>query len=169
MRAPLITALAAVASVAAAAAPSQAAPSKADATFIRHAVEGDNGEIGMGEMAQKKAASPAVRDLGRMLVADHTGSRAKARDIARGLHVDAPTSPSPDGAKAADKLARLNGPAFDREWLKAAVKDHKHDIAEFRREADHGSGPAQAHARETLPALQKHLDAAEAAQKGLKG
>ena len=170
MRTALFAGLAAAAAVSTAVAgPALAAKPDANAKFIRTAVEGDTSEIGMGSMAEKKAASPAVRDLGHTLVTDHTASRAKARTVAKAMHVDVPTSPSPDGAKVADRLSKLNGPGFDREWLKAAVSDHKHDIAEYKKEAEHGSGAAQAHARETLPVLQKHLDAAEAAQKTLKG
>ena len=138
------------------------AATSGSATFLKKAVAGDTGEISMGQMLQQKGATPAVRDFGKMLVADHTDSRQKAEAIAQTMKVDAPESPEPDAVKTADKLSKLSGAAFDHAAKQAAVKDHKKDIAEYEKEARSGKGAAADHARATLPVLKKHLSAAEA-------
>lgn len=153
--------LAAAAACALVALPAAAFAASSDTAFIQKAVKGDTSEIELGRLAQRKGASPAVRDFGRMLVSDHTQSRAKAEDVARTLHVDAPETPTADAAKEARKLSGMSGPAFDQEMARFAVHDHKEDIADYQREADQGHGPAAEHARKTLPTLRQHLAAAQ--------
>jgi putative membrane protein len=41
------------------------------------------------------------------------------------------------------------------------VEDHQKDIAEFKKEAGSGHGPAQQLATQTLPTLEKHLQIAK--------
>jgi putative membrane protein len=41
------------------------------------------------------------------------------------------------------------------------VKDHKKEIAEYRKAAKKQGDPAGAYASETLPTLQKHLETAQ--------
>ncbi len=42
--------------------------------FIKDAIQGDIGEIQLGQLAEQKASKPDVRDFGEMLVTDHTQS-----------------------------------------------------------------------------------------------
>ena len=83
-----------------------------------------------------------------------------------------------------EKLSRLSGREFDREYVNAMVDDHKKDVREFEREggmAANESGASEinrdkpepgvdsrALARELLPMLHKHLQAAETLQRELK-
>jgi putative membrane protein len=61
-----------------------------------------------------------------------------------------------------NRLASLNGPAFDRAYMTDMVKDHRQDIAEFKREAASGSDPAlKQFASTTLPTLEQHLQLAQ--------
>ncbi len=82
-----------------------------------------------------------------------------------------------------NRLSKLSGPGFDREYINAMVDDHKKDVREFEREAgmsarnndsdisrqkpDSGTD-SRAIAREMLPTLQKHLQAAENIQRQLQ-
>lgn len=68
-----------------------------------------------------------------------------------------------------DRLSKLNGAAFDREYMSDMVKDHRADVAEFEKEANTARDPdVKAFAAKTLPTLQEHLRLAEATQNGLK-
>jgi putative membrane protein len=59
-------------------------------------------------------------------------------------------------------LSKLSGPAFDKAYMKDAVKDHEKDVNEFKDEAQYGSDPnVKQFAANTLPTLQEHLAAAK--------
>jgi putative membrane protein len=81
-----------------------------------------------------------------------------------------------------NKLSKLSGNAFDREYINAMVDDHRKDVREFEQEAGVTSNDntdlsrekpeagvdARSLAREMLPTLQKHLQAAETIQRQLQ-
>ena len=54
----------------------------ADKAFLKKAMEGDNSEIHLGQIAAQKGASAGVRDFGQMLVSDHTKGKADALPVA---------------------------------------------------------------------------------------
>jgi len=96
------------------------------------------------------------------MVTDHS----KANDDLKALSSKKGMTPPSglDGASQAtkDKLSRLNGADFDHAYMQDMVKDHQKDIAEFQKEADHGSDPdVKAFASKTLPTLQDHLRMAQ--------
>ena len=58
---------------------------------------------------------------------------------------------------------------FDRVYMQDMSKDHRTDVAEFRREANRGADPdVQAFASKTLPTLEDHWKTAEEIQKEVK-
>ncbi len=136
----------------------ETAPTPAD--FMRKAIEGDNSEIRLGALAQERAASPGVRDFGKMLQQDHAKARLEADKVAQGLGQKAPTGMSSEAEAEFHKLQGLNGAAFDKEFVSYMVDDHQKDIADFTAEAAQ-TGPAATMAQRQLPTLQKHLQTAQ--------
>jgi putative membrane protein len=136
------------------------AASQADRTFMTKAIQGDMAEVQMGQLAQQKGQTDAVKSFGQMLVTDHQANQQKAEDLAKQIGVRAPTAPSAEQKADYDHLAKLSGTAFDRHFASMMVADHKKDVQAFKREAKNKDQVAQ-FANETLPTLQKHLDAAE--------
>ena len=133
---------------------------KASQKFIKAAIEGDIAEIDVGKLAQEKGQSEAVKQFGAMLVKDHGAHKAKAEEVASQLGVTPPTG-STFGEKATyAKLKLLSGDTFDRSFAKTMVKDHQEDIKEFQKEASKNDAAGQL-AKETLPTLRKHLQAAQ--------
>jgi putative membrane protein len=65
-----------------------------------------------------------------------------------------------------DRLSKLSGDNFDREFAKAMVDDHKNDIREFEKEAKKKNDPAAEFANQTLPTLRKHLEMAQSLATG---
>ena len=52
----------------------------------------------------------------------------------------------------------MSGEAFDREYVKMMVKDHKKDVADFQKESMRGAdADVKSFATRTLPTLQEHL------------
>lgn len=142
-----------------------AASAKADTKFLTDAIQGNLGEISIGELAQKNASSEEARNFGQMLLQDHSANNDKAKSLAQAQGVTVPTEPKPEAKHIYKKLSKLSGPAFDREFAKAMVKDHKKDIAEFEKQSQ-GNDDVAKFAQETLPTLKKHLQTAESLDEG---
>ena len=138
-----------------------AAPVKSDADFLTAAVQGDTGEIAMGQMMVDKGATPQVKAFGRMLVLDHTQSRQQAQAAAHLVNITPAETAGADAVQAMAALHAKTGVEFDHAAKLISLEDHKKDIARFEQEAAAGHGPAADHARTTLPILKKHLQAAE--------
>jgi putative membrane protein len=133
--------------------------------FIKEAIQGNLAEVAVGKLAQEKGKSDGVRSFGQMLATDHAAANQKATTIANTLGVTPPTEPSTKQKRTYDKLAKLSGDAFDREFAKAMVTDHKKDIKEFEKESK-ANDAAAVFAKETLPTLHKHLEAAQSLASG---
>src|SRR6476646_6181963 len=101
---------------------------KEDQTFLTKAIEGNLAEIEMGKLAQDKAQSQELKDFGAMLVKDHTDANTKAMDLAKQINLTVPTQPTKKQMTEHDRLSKLNGAQFDREFTQHMVTDHKEDI-----------------------------------------
>ena len=130
--------------------------------FLQNAIQGDNSEMMLGRLAQRKADSQSVQEFGETLFDDHSKAKAQAARVAERLGVPVPERPMDKALDERDRLSRLSGEQFDREFVRYMVRDHRHDIGEFRKEADAHQGMVSRLAREQLPTLKKHLDMAVA-------
>lgn len=129
-----------------------------DQRFVKTAAEGGMAEVKLGHLAQEKGASQTVKDFGARMVADHSKANDELKGIASSKNVSLPDSLSTKDQTLYDRLSKLSGPQFDREYIHAMVRDHEQDVAEFRRESQSASDPAiKDFASKTLPTLEEHL------------
>ena len=136
--------------------------SSADQTFVTKAYQGGMAEVEVGKLATEKASNPKVKQFGQRMVDDHTKANEELKSIAsnKGLSLPGTLDASAEATKT--RLSNKNGGAFDLAYMEDMVKDHQHDVAEFQREANHGSDPdVKAFAAKTLPTLQEHLKLAQ--------
>lgn len=101
-----------------------------------------------------------MRSFGQMLIQDHTAANEKATSLAKTQGVTAPAAPKAEAKQEFDRLSKLNGDAFDKEFAKHMVADHKNDIAEFETQAK-GNDDVASFAKDTLPTPRKHLQTAQ--------
>lgn len=137
-----------------------------DAKFLMDAARGDVAEIKMGELAQQKGQSEAVREFGRMLVEDHSKAGKKTAELASELKVVPPAQPSAEQMQKHDALARLSGEEFDRQFAAEMVKAHEQEIEKYRKQAQSGDSDVSKLAEELLPTLEEHLAVARSLQSG---
>ena len=130
--------------------------------FVAKAIQGDNSEIMLGRVAERKGSSTGVQEFGKTLFDDHSKAKAQASQVAMQLGMKIPEKPMAQALEERDRLVRLSGEQFDREFVRYMVADHRHDIDDFRKEAAAHMGMVSKLAREQLPTLQKHLDMAVA-------
>ena len=138
---------------------------KTDKEFLSDAIQGNLGEISIGELAQKNGKSEGVRSFGKMLVQDHSAANDKAMTLAKAHDLTPPTEAKAEAKQVHDKLAKLSGDDFDNEFAKAMVEDHKKDIKEFEEQAK-GSDDVANFAEDTVPTLKKHLETAQSLSAG---
>lgn len=129
--------------------------------FIKQAIEGNLAEVQVGQLAQQKGTSDAVKNFGRQLETDHSAANQKAMSVASSLNVTPPTEPSKKQQAVYQKLSKLSGTAFDREFVKDMLADHKKAVAAYEKESKRQNDPAASYAGETLPTLQDHLQTAQ--------
>jgi putative membrane protein len=161
-----LTAAIATVAITLAAAPAMAQPiGPADKTFATKAAAGGEAEVQLGQLARKNAEAPQVREFGERMVSDHTRANQALQEIGKQQEMTLPTVPDAANRATLERLANLNGRAFDSAYMHDMVQDHETDIADFRREAETGRDPAlKAFAQEYLPMLEQHLRMAKAAE-----
>jgi len=141
-----------------------------DATFVFKASAGGLAEVNLSALAVKRASDPAVKRFAQTMVDDHTKANKELLDLANKTGLRAAPRMDAEHQKLAETLGGLSGPAFDREFMTAQVKDHKETIALFEKEAKGGKNEdLKAWAEKTLPTLRHHLKMAEETQGKLKG
>jgi len=138
-----------------------AAASTVDTQFVTEAMQGDNGEVAIGQLAQAQASSQAAKDFGKMLETDHGAHKDKLAALASANGIATTSDPSPEGKANLDKLKPLKGAEFDKAFKAAMIEDHQKDIAKYEKQAASGDAQTAALAKETLPTLRKHLATAK--------
>lgn len=146
--------------------PAQAIADSHTSQFLTEALQGDNSEVKLGNLAAMQGSTKGVRDFGQMLVDDHGKHKDQAAQVAMSMGVAVPDSVTPEASLEYDKLMGMSGADFDKEFVSYMVKDHQKDIDKYKQEAASSDpAPVTDMAKQTLPALQKHLDTAKSLQK----
>ena len=140
-----------------------------DRKFLEEAAKGGLAEVEMGKLASERAESPDVKQFGQRMVQDHGKANDELKQLAQSKGVEIPTETDKSHQKKMEKLQKLNGAQFDKQYMDDMVKDHKKDVKEFQKEAKKAKDPdVKNFASQTVPTLQEHLQMAEAAQKTAK-
>ncbi len=133
--------------------------SSADKEFMNKAAQGGMAEVKLGELAASKAQSPEVKAFGQRMVVDHGKANTDLKALAAEKSVSLPADVSSEQKEVYDKLSKLSGAEFDKEYVKEMVEDHEKDVAEFKKESTGAEGSGvKAFASKTLPTLESHLD-----------
>ncbi len=141
------------------------AVSEQDKTFLKGQQETNLAEISLGKVVIERATSDKVRELARMLLADHEKVSELNRTLSTKLGVDMPEQPSADQQATAEKIKSQSGAAFDAAFVAAQVEGHTKSVASAQKEISSGSHPeVKAFATEYLPKAQMHLEHSKAAQ-----
>lgn len=139
-----------------------------DSAFATKAAQGGMAEVDVGKLAASQGSDPKIKEFGQRMVTDHTKANDELKSAASGM--DLPQDASKKQKSDAEKLAKLQGDAFDKEYAHMMLKDHEEDVALFKKEADSGQDPnLKAFAAKTLPTLEDHLRMARELPENAKG
>lgn len=146
-----------------------AVPTK-DRTFIQKAAEENMAAIQLGKLAADRASSDQVRSFGNMMAQDHTQALDKLKKIASDKDVQVPSKLSSTDKREYDRLKKLSGDKFDREFIKTAKRDHQKTLSTFQKASTEVKTPElKDYASSTLPGIKKHSDELNQLKAGQKG
>lgn len=136
--------------------------------FLADAAQGGMAEVELGKLAAQKAGNPEVKKFGQMMVTDHSKANAEVKALAGKKNISLPTDLGSHKSDI-DKMSKLSGADFDRQYVDDMVADHETDVAEFEKQAMSAKDPdVKAFAAKTLPTLKRHLETIKAIQAKMK-
>jgi putative membrane protein len=100
---------------------------------------------------------------------DHAKANDELKQIASAKGAQVPAALDKSEQKEIQKLEKLSGSDFDREYMKRMVSDHKDDVSAFEKEAKSGKdAELKSFAQKTLPTLQEHMKLAQTTYDSIK-
>jgi putative membrane protein len=130
-----------------------------DREFLEAAIQENNLEMKLGQLAEQRGTTPDIRAYGRDLAGGHFPDRLEANRTAARLHMLVPLRGPGDSREQRARLSALIGRDFDRAFVRFVAERQAEDLTAFRREAAGSDGIAGL-ARRALPTLQMQLETA---------
>jgi putative membrane protein len=140
-------------------------------------VEMNNAEVALGRTASTKAQNAAVKSYAAMMVKDHSAALTKLKGTSGVTSTE--MKPNAKHQATADRLSKLSGAEFDREYMAEMVADHQEalDFLEAQSKSGNsnttnaGSGAGNTSlakiASDMIPTVRQHLQQAQKIQKDL--
>jgi putative membrane protein len=138
--------------------------------FVKEVAISDMFEIEASKLAQQKG-NAAEKTFASKMVDDHTKTSTELKGLVSGGKVKAelPTAIDSSHQSKLDKLKGASGQDFSSDFDSVQVSAHKDAVSLFERYAKGGDDPKlKDWAGKTLPALQHHLEMAQALDKNRK-
>ncbi len=130
-----------------------------DLAFMNDAAPGGLAEVELGKLATNKAQNAEVKAFAQKMIEDHSKAGEELKTLAAQKKVTLPTDVLPKHKEVMDKLSKLSGADFDREYVKAMVEAHEKDVTAFNSVANGATdADVKAFAAKTLPTLKMHLE-----------
>jgi len=132
-----------------------------DRKFVVTAAMDGMTEVQLGRLATQQGASADVKQFGQRMVDDHSQANTELTQLASAQGITLPTALDAKHQALVTKMSALSGAAFDKEYSKLMVKDHKSAVSLFQKESTGGPTGLRDFASKTLPTLQGHLTMAQ--------
>ena len=130
-----------------------------DLDFINTAAPGGMAEVELGKMAASKAQNAEVKAFGQKMVEDHSKAGEELKQLAAQKKVKLSPDLLPAHKQLMEKLSKLSGADFDKEYVAAMVEAHEKDVAAFENVSKTAAdADVKAFATKTLPTLKMHLE-----------
>jgi putative membrane protein len=141
-----------------------------DQAFLTKAAERGMAEVKLGQLAQERGSSDAVKNFGKQMVDDHTKANEQLKQVASSKGISLPDSIDSKSQAAYDRFSKLSGPEFDRAYMNYMRKDHKKSIGWYRKASEQGQdADVKSFAQSQLPAMEEHLRVAESHTAAMAG
>jgi putative membrane protein len=130
--------------------------------FLDKAANDNMAQIQMGRIAQQKSQNPQIQQFGQTLVSDHQNAQDKLQNIAQQNNVTLPSSLDQQHQTEANRLSKLAGTQFDKEFLSSEVNGLQNALQDYKNISENAKDPAvKQYASNAVPVIQKHLNRAQ--------
>ena len=137
--------------------------------FMTEAAQGGMMEVELGKLAASKAQNPEVKAFGQRMVVDHGKAGEDLKALAAKKNIKLPTELSGGMKETVDRLSKLSGAEFDKEYVKLMVDDHDEDLEAFQEQADDAEdADVKAFAAKYAPVIKSHYDSIKAINDKMK-
>ena len=145
-------------------------PKQDDSEYLVAAAGTDMAEIELGKLAQSKGTDAGVKDLGKMMVDQHTKASAETKALADKKGVALPMALTDDGKAKYDDLNKEKpGMDFDKKFADMMVAGHEDAIKKIEDASKNAKEEdVKMWASNMLPTLNTHLEHAKMVQEQLK-
>jgi putative membrane protein len=110
--------------------------SNSDKEFVKDMITDGTAEVELGRIAAERAVNPDVKKFAQMMIDDHTKANDELTAVASQHSIPVPTATDDKHTDLRDKLAKLQGPDFDREYINAMVDGHNDVLGKLRSRVD---------------------------------
>jgi putative membrane protein len=132
-----------------------------DQQFVTKASAGGLAEVNLALLALQNSTNPEVRQFAQRMFDDHSKANRLLNTIADREQLRPAARMDEEAQKLYDRLARLRGAEFDREYVRAMVKDHDEDLTLFEKSSkDLKDKDLKEFASKTLDTIKEHRDMA---------
>src|SRR5262245_26415784 len=129
-----------------------------DEEFVMKASAAGLAEVNAGRVAAKRASSAQAKEFAERVVKDHAKANKELLALADKKRYKVARTMDAKHRETFDKLIRLSGADFDREYVEGQVKEHEKAVALFEKQSTSGKDEKlKEWATKTLPTLKEHL------------
>jgi putative membrane protein len=133
-----------------------------DAQFVQGQLDGNMAEIKLAQLALNKSQDQNIRNFAQKMIVDHTAANATLMPIASSYGLRPADTLSPVDQGMYDRLAALNGVAFDTIFIDGMITGHKATIAQLDSQITHGQNQQiNVWVQNTRPVVAQHEMVAE--------
>jgi putative membrane protein len=137
-------------------------------SFASQAAVIGKAEIELGQLALKNSKDADVQKLAQRMITDHTNADKQLKSIAGMQSITLPKQLDAEHQALKDKLTKLKGEEFDREYAKAMAEGHDKAVTLFEAATRDAQLPSdlKQFASATLPTLKEHREMAHSVKDG---
>jgi putative membrane protein len=137
--------------------PPPASITPGDREFALTAARAGMAEVQLATNVSNRAQTQEVRSFAQKMLVDHNRANEELTTLAARKGLDPPADLDPEHKALDTELAKLTGPALDRAYMEAMVKDHAAVAARFEAASAELADPdLRAWSTKNLPVLHEH-------------
>lgn len=130
--------------------------------FIKMAYQENLAEVKAGQAAQQKSQNQQTKDFAQTLVQDHQQALDQLKKLADQKNVQVSDQLDARHQRMIDELSSLSGADFDKRFMNAQIRAHKHALSLYQQAAQNNTdSDVKQFAQQNVAALQHHLQMAQ--------
>jgi putative membrane protein len=110
--------------------------STSDRNWVSDQLSDGMAEVELARLAKDHAANSDVKQFAQMMIDDHTKAGDQLKQIASQYSITPESNVDDTHQDLVDKLSKLNGADFDKQYMDAMVDDHQDAVSDLRTRVD---------------------------------